>query len=160
MRGAAAAMDVHTYCTLCGVGCPAVVSVEGDRVTKLDADRDHPEGGAVCGKGRAAPEIHDHPHRVNHPMVRTNPKTADDPGWRRASWDEALTHITRRLLDIRAESGPEAVAFGRGTGSGTGLRPMEPWFQRLANAFGSPNYMTTTHLCNWARDGAGYYTLG
>jgi anaerobic selenocysteine-containing dehydrogenase len=151
---------VHTYCTLCGVGCPAVVTVEGSRVVKLDADRTHPQGGAVCGKGRAAPEIHDHPHRVNYPVVRTNPKTASDPGWQRVSWDDALSRICERLLAVRAESGAEAVAFGRGTGSGTGLRPMEPWFQRLANLFGSPNYMTNTHLCNWARDGAAFYTLG
>jgi anaerobic selenocysteine-containing dehydrogenase len=65
-----------------------------------------------------------------------------------------------RMLAIRASDGGQAVAFGRGTGSGTGLRPMEPWFQRLVNLFGSPNYMTNTHLCNWARDGAAYYTLG
>jgi anaerobic selenocysteine-containing dehydrogenase len=160
MMSASAVSTVHTYCTLCGVGCPAVVTVDGARVLKLEADREHPQGGAVCGKGRAAPEIHDHPHRVNYPAVRTNPKTASDPGWRRVSWDHALSRITERLLAIRAESGAEAVAFGRGTGSGTGLRPMEPWFQRLANLFGSPNYMTNTHLCNWARDGAAYYTLG
>src|SRR2546428_4212275 len=160
MISAGAVRTVHTYCTLCGVGCPAVVTVEDGRVTMLDADRSHPKGGAVCGKGRAAPEIHDHPHRVNYPAMRTTPKTAADPGWRRVSWDEALARISERLLAIRAESGPEAVAFGRGTGSGTGLRPMEPWFQRLANLFGSPNYMTNTHLCNWARDGAAFYTLG
>jgi anaerobic selenocysteine-containing dehydrogenase len=160
MMSASAVSTVHTYCTLCGVGCPALVTVDGSRVLKLDADREHPQGGAVCGKGRAAPEIHDHPHRVNYPAVRTNPKTASDPGWRRVSWDDALSRISERLLAIRAESGAEAVAFGRGTGSGTGLRPMEPWFQRLANLFGSPNYMTNTHLCNWARDGAAYYTLG
>ena len=160
MIGAANETRVHTYCTLCGVGCPSVVTVEGDRVTKLDADRDHPEGGAVCGKGRAAPEIHDHPHRVNYPVFRTAPKTADDPGWKRVSWDEALTRVATKLNEVRRESGPEAIAFGRGTGSGTGLRPMEPWFQRLANAIGSPNYMTNIHLCTWARDGAAYYTLG
>ena len=160
MISAPAVSTIRTYCTLCGVGCPAVVTVEGTRVLNLDADRSHPQGGAVCGKGRAAPEIHDHPHRVNFPAVRTSPKTAADPGWRRVSWDDALTRIAERLLAIRAASGAEAVAFGRGTGSGTGLRPMEPWFQRLANLFGSPNYMTNTHLCNWARDGAAYYTLG
>jgi anaerobic selenocysteine-containing dehydrogenase len=160
MTSASAVSTVHTYCTLCGVGCPAVVTVDGSRVLKLDADLSHPKGGAVCGKGRAAPEIHDHPHRVNYPAVRTNKKTASDPGWRRVSWDDAIARICERLLAIRAESGAEAVAFGRGTGSGTGLRPMEPWFQRLANVFGSPNYMTNTHLCNWARDGAAYYTLG
>ena len=76
MIAAPTVVNVHTYCTLCGVGCPAVITVEDGRITKLDADRTHPSGGAVCGKGRAAPEIHDHPHRVNYPALRTNPKTA------------------------------------------------------------------------------------
>ena len=151
---------VRTYCTLCGVGCPSVITIDAGRVVRLEADREHPDGGAVCGKGRAAPEIHEHPHRVNYPAMRTTPKTSGDPGWKRVSWDEALDRIADRMLAIRASDGGHSVAFGRGTGSGTGLRPMEPWFQRLVNLFGSPNYMTNTHLCNWARDGAAYYTLG
>lgn len=151
---------IRTYCSLCGVGCPAAVTVDGGRVVALDADRDHPSGGILCAKGRAAPEIHDHPHRVNYPMHRTRPKTADDPGWRRCSWDEALDVVAANLTRIREESGPQAVVFGRGTGSGTGLAPTEPWVNRLAAAFGSPNYMSNTHLCNWARDGATHYTFG
>ena len=51
------AKTIHTYCTLCGVGCPSVITVTDGRVTSLEADRAHPDGGAVCGKGRAAPEI-------------------------------------------------------------------------------------------------------
>jgi anaerobic selenocysteine-containing dehydrogenase len=151
---------VRTYCTLCGVGCPAAITVSGSKVLKLEPDSDHPDGGAVCAKGRAAPEIHESAHRVSYPLVRTAPKTAPDPSWRRVSWDEALALVAERMLAIRRESGPHAVAFGRGTGSGTGLSPTEPWVARLAGAFGSPNYMTNTHICNWARDGANYYTYG
>jgi anaerobic selenocysteine-containing dehydrogenase len=151
---------IRTYCTLCGVGCPSAITVQGTRVLKLEPDREHPHGGAVCAKGRAAPEVHVSTHRVNYPLIRTNPKTADDPGWRRASWDEALGLAARRLREIRDASGPQAVAFGRGTGSGTGLSPTEPWVARLAGVFGSPNYMTNTHLCNWPRDGANHYTFG
>lgn len=152
--------ELRTYCSLCGVGCPVLVTVDDDRVLNLDADRTHPRGGILCTKGRAAPEIHDHPHRVNYPLVRTRPKSASDPGWQQCSWDRALDIVATALRQIRAESGAEAVAFGRGTGGGTGLGPTEPWVKRLANAFGSPNYMTNTHLCNWARDGAADYTFG
>jgi len=142
------------------VACPAVVTVEGTRPISLVPDLAHPLGGAVCGKGRAAPEIHDHPDRVNYPLRRTRPKTDPDPGWERCTWDEALDLIARRLLTVRAESGPQSVAFGRGTGGATGLRPVELWFSRLANTFGSPNFLTSTHVCNWARDGAAHYTFG
>jgi anaerobic selenocysteine-containing dehydrogenase len=151
---------LRTYCSLCGVGCPAAIAVEGQRVLSLAPDREHPDGGTVCAKGRAAPEMHDHSHRVNHPLRRTAPKTAPDPAWEQCSWDEALDTIADRLLAIQSQSGSHAVAIGRGTGSGTGLSPTEPWVKRFAAAFGTPNYMTNTHLCNWPRDGASHYTFG
>jgi anaerobic selenocysteine-containing dehydrogenase len=154
------AETIRTYCSICGVGCPSAVTVDGSQVVSLTADREHPLGGLTCPKGRAAPEIHDHPHRVNYPMRRTRPKSSPDPGWRRCSWDEALDLIASKLSQIREESGPEAVVVGRGTASGTGLGPTQPWVARLCEAFGSPNYMTNTNLCNWARDGAAYYTFG
>src|SRR5687768_4019481 len=112
---------LRTYCSLCSVGCPAAVTISGEAVLKLEPDREHPQGGAVCAKGRAAPEIHANAGRLSHPMKRTNPKTHVDPGWRRISWDEAIDTIAARLATIRAESGAEAVAVGRGTGAGTGL---------------------------------------
>ncbi|MEV6766766.1 molybdopterin-dependent oxidoreductase [Streptomyces sp. NPDC051105] len=152
--------DVRTYCSLCGVGCPSVVTVDAGRVLSLEPDRGHPLGGTTCSKGRAAPEMHDHAHRLNHPMRRTRSKTDPDPGWEPLSWDDALDLIATELSRIREESGPQAVAFGRGTPGGTGLQPAEPWVQRFARAFGSPNYMTNTHLCNWARDGASHQVFG
>jgi len=151
---------IRTYCSLCGVGCPSVVTVDGDRVVSLRADGDHPLGGLTCPKGRAAPEIHDHPHRLNHPLRRTTPKTASDPGWERCSWDEALDLVAARLSAIRTESGPEAVVFTKGTSGGTGMLPSAPWIIRLARSFGTPNLMDNEHMCNWARDGASYYTFG
>jgi anaerobic selenocysteine-containing dehydrogenase len=151
---------VHTYCSLCGVGCPSVITVEGSRVVSLRADDDHPLGGLTCAKGKAAPEIHDHPHRVNHPLKRTNPKGASDPGWERCSWDEALDLVAERLTAVRADSGAEAVVFTKGTSGGTGMLPSAPWIERLARSFGTPNMMNNDHICNWARDGATYYTFG
>src|SRR5262245_43745700 len=113
---------VRTFCSLCKVLCPAVVTVQGGQPIGLEPDRQHSRGGAVCAKGRAAPEIHDHPHRVNYPLRRTRPKGDPDPGWQRIGWDEALDLIATKLLAVRDESGAEAVAFSRGTGSATGVR--------------------------------------
>jgi anaerobic selenocysteine-containing dehydrogenase len=151
---------VRTFCSLCKVICPAVVTVQGDRPISLEPDRQHSRGGAVCAKGRAAPDIHDHPNRVNYPLRRTRPKGDPDPGWERIGWDEALDLIAAKLRTVREESGAEAVAFTRGTGSATGVRDTDPWLTRLVNHFGTPNLMSTTHVCNWSRDGAALYTYG
>ena len=152
---------VTGYCGFCGVHCPTVTTVDGHRVISVEPDPSHPFGGAICGKGRAAPEFHEHGHRVDFPMRRTRPKTDPDPGWERCSWDEALDLIARKLLEVRASSGPEAVAFNKGTTGGTGLTDTERWLHRLVHLFGTPNLGGTTHLCQWPRDtGAAHYTFG
>src|SRR5262245_1382260 len=152
---------VTGYCGFCAVHCPVTTTVDGPRVVSVEPDRAHPYGGAICVKGRAAPEFHDHRDRVNVPLRRTRPKTDPDPGWEPCSWDEALDLIARKLLEVRAASGAHAVAFNKGTVGGTALTDSERWLQRLINHFGTPNIGGTTHLCQWPRDtGGAQYTFG
>lgn len=151
---------VRAYCSLCSVDCPIVCTLEEGRVTKVEADLRHPLGGAMCIKGRAAPELLYHPDRLKYPLRRTRPKGDPDPGWERISWDEALEAIAQRLLAIRAESGPQAVAFPKATNGGTAIGDSDRWLRRLASAFGSPNQVSTTHVCNWHKDTASKYTYG
>lgn len=152
---------VTGYCGFCAVHCPVVTTADGGRVMSVEPDRAHPYGGAICIKGRAAPEFHDHRDRVNVPLRRTRPKTDPDPGWEPCSWDEALDLIAEKLLEVRASSGAQAVAFNKGTVGGTALTDSERWLQRLINHFGTPNIGGTTHLCQWPRDtGGAQYTFG
>ena len=152
---------VTGYCGFCAVHCPVVTTAHGPRVVSVEPDRAHPYGGAICAKGRAAPEFHDHRDRVNTPLRRTRPKTDPDPGWEPCSWDEALDLVARTLLEVRASFGPQAVAFNKGTVGGTALTDSERWLQRLINHFGTPNIGGTTHLCQWPRDtGGAQYTFG
>jgi anaerobic selenocysteine-containing dehydrogenase len=150
---------VQGYCGLCSVNCPIVTTVgDGEKVLSIAADPTHPFGGVICAKGRATPEFHHHPQRLSVPLRRTRPKTDPDPGWERLGWDEALDLIAAKMLQVRTESGAGAVAFAKGTSAGTGLTDTEAWLSRLTNHFGTPNTVSTTHLCQWPRDtgGAGY----
>ncbi len=161
VMGGAEPRKVQGYCGFCAVHCPTVTTVASERVLAIEPDPAHPYGGAICAKGRAAPEFLDHPDRVNYPVRRTRPKTDPDPGWERISWDEALDLIAQKLLQVRATDGPQAVVFSKGTTGGTGLNEAEPWLIRLAAHFGTPNLVSTTHLCQWPRDtAAASYTFG
>ena len=151
---------VRGYCVLCTAHCATVATVEDGRVTRLDPDYDHPNGGAICVKGKAAPELVYNGERLDYPLRRTNPKGAEDPGWARVSWDEALDDIAARLLDIRERYGAEAIAMARGTASGTSTDDVNGWSSRLLNLIGSPNTVSTTHVCNWHRDTVFSYTFG
>src|SRR5262245_44177417 len=80
---------IRGYCALCISRCGAIATVEAGRFVRLDPDPAHPTGQALCAKGRAGPELVYHPERLTHPLRRTRPKGAADPGWERISWDEA-----------------------------------------------------------------------
>ena len=98
--------------------------------------------------------------RILHPMRRTRPKTDEDPGWEKISWDEALAEITDKLVKIARESGPEAVAFSLSSPSATSLSDSIEWIDRFVRTFGSPNTITGTEVCNWHKDHAHAFTYG
>src|SRR6266702_3030605 len=129
---------VRGYCALCTAHCATIATVEDGRVIRLEPDDDHPNGGVICIKGKAAPE----------------------PGWQRVSWDEALDDIAKRLLSIRERHGSQSIALGKGTKSGTSVDDVERWLGRLLYLLGSPNWVSTIHVCNWHKDTGFSYTFG
>lgn len=78
-------------------------------MARLDPDPDHPNGGVICIKGKAAPELLYHPERLNYPLRRTRPKGDINPGWQSFSWDQALDEITGRPRATREHYGARAV---------------------------------------------------
>jgi anaerobic selenocysteine-containing dehydrogenase len=71
------------------------------------------------------------------------------------SWDEALDRIAARLVRIKEDSGPEAVAFFVGY-----PKVMRPFLKRLAHLYGSPNYCTESSVCAMAPNLAGILNYG
>jgi anaerobic selenocysteine-containing dehydrogenase len=82
-------------------------------------------------------------------MKRTRPKGDPDPGWVEISWEEALDTIATRLLQIKEESGPEAVSFACATPSASAVSDYYSWINRFGHAFGSPNRLSAIHICTW-----------
>lgn len=151
---------VRGYCALCTAHCATIATVENGRVTRLDTDHDHPNGGVMCLKGKAAPELVYNSERLNYPLKRTRPKSDTNPGWQRVSWDHALDEIAQKLNTIRDRDGAKTIALGKGTKSGTSVDDVERWLGRFLYLLGSPNWMSTTHVCNWHKDTGFSYTFG
>lgn len=148
------------FCTLCKSRCGAVFTVEDGRITGVRPDPDHPTGAAMCPKGRSAAEIAHSSRRLTTPLRRTRPKDDPDPGWEPVPWDVALDEIARRMREIADESGPEAVAFGVATPSGTMISDATEWIERFVRRFGSPNTVYSAEICNWHKDFAHAFTFG
>lgn len=151
--------EVATFCPLCVSRCGARATVTGGTFT-LSRDPSHPTGKALCVKGKAAADISAHPDRLRHPLQRTNPKGAADPGWKRIGWDEALDTVAERLSNLARDHGPESVVFSSVSPSTSAIVDSVDWIQRLQRAFGSPNLVASMELCGWGRYLAPLYTFG
>ncbi|MBI2880337.1 MAG: molybdopterin-dependent oxidoreductase [Candidatus Tectomicrobia bacterium] len=158
-----ALQEIRTYDVQCKARCGVVCVVDDGRLVEVRPDPEHPNSPlelGLCPKGKALPELLYHPDRLKEPLRRTAPKSSDDPGWERISWDEALKIVAEKLLDIRKTSGAESVVFHRASPGGSAASDFDPWFFRLAFLFGTPNISSTTHICNWHKDVASRYTYG
>jgi anaerobic selenocysteine-containing dehydrogenase len=144
---------------MCTSRCGVIATVADGRMTRVNADPAHPNG-CICVKGTAAPEIVYSPDRVQFPMLRSRPKGDPNPGWVPITWDQALNLVALRLADIKDNFGAEAVVFSRATTAGSAAIDFDGWLQRLANAFGSPNLLTSNHICTWNRRIGSKYTYG
>ena len=105
-----AEMRHRGFCTLCRSRCGAIFVTRDGLLKEVLPDPEHPTGGALCAKGRAAPEILADRGRLTRPLRRTRPKGDPDPGWEPVSWDEALADIAGRLSEIRDTHGPDAAS--------------------------------------------------
>ncbi|MFG2328719.1 molybdopterin oxidoreductase family protein [Streptomyces sp. NPDC048604] len=101
---------VRTHCPYCALQCGTELrAAPGGAVAVTPSDFPVNRGG-LCQKGWTAPEVLSVRDRLRTPLVR-----GGDGALAPAGWDEALDLVAGRLREIRAASGPDAVAvFGGG----------------------------------------------
>lgn len=95
-----------TTCTFCGVGCGIYLETEGNRVTGAYPSVSHPTNrGRICVRGWHVHEVASSPDRLRSPLLRRDGQLVA------VTWEEALAYLARRILELRARHGPEALAF-------------------------------------------------
>ncbi|MEJ2716858.1 MAG: molybdopterin-dependent oxidoreductase [Deltaproteobacteria bacterium] len=136
--------QAYTFCDGCNhiPKCGIVYELQDGVITHLRSRTDfgYPNN-TLCAKGYAQLQEHYHPDRLLHPMRRSNSKGSPSQ-WERISWDEAIDLIAERLLSVKEEYGADKVCFYTGD-----PKEMRPPLQRLAYAFGSPNFGTESSTC-------------
>jgi formate dehydrogenase major subunit len=96
---------VTTTCGYCGVGCTLDVHVRDNEIAAVTPNHASPTNrGHSCVKGRFAHGFVRSGDRLTKPLLRRDGKL--EP----ACWDEALRFVGERLLRIREEHGPNAIA--------------------------------------------------
>ncbi len=166
--------QVDTVCPYCGVGCALTYHVDDERQAVAFAEgREQPGSkGRLCVKGRYGWDYARSPQRLTMPLIRREdaypkgPLSGDVKGegrgrrkpgglvdydevmphFREASWEEAMDLIASRLVGIRDEYGPGAIA---GFGSAKCSNEEAYLFQKLIRAgFGTNNVDHCTRLCH------------
>ena len=101
---------VASTCKECSVRCGSLVHVDGDTVTRIRGNPDHPGSrGAFCVKGVHGPVVaREHPDRPLYPMRRVGAR--GEGRWERIGWDEALAGIAERIGEVKRAYGPCAIA--------------------------------------------------
>ncbi len=99
-------VTVRTTCAYCGVGCQMILNVKDNLVYRVDAPFEAaPNHGNLCVKGRFGHDYLWNPDRLTTPLIRRNGRL--EP----VTWNEALGLVAERFAAIKAESGPDALAF-------------------------------------------------
>ncbi|MFC9894721.1 molybdopterin-dependent oxidoreductase [Nocardia sp. NPDC127579] len=100
------AKTIARQCTLCEAHCGILVTVEEQRVRRIEGNPDDVlSKGYICPKATAMGGLHHDPDRLRTPVRRVG-STFEPIGW-----DEAFDEIGRRLRAVRAEHGASAIGM-------------------------------------------------
>jgi assimilatory nitrate reductase catalytic subunit len=138
--------DTKSTCPYCGVGCGVIVESDGQRITGVRGDPDHPANhGRLCTKGSTL-HLVSAPHiarqvRLLQPMRRTARGDAPQP----VGWDAALDLAANRIVETVRHHGPDAVGLYV---SGQLLTEDYAVFNKLARALLGTNQIdSNSRLC-------------
>ena len=96
----------RTVCGHCSVGCAVDAVVENGVWVRQEPVFDSPINlGAHCAKGAALRENGHGEYRLKYPMKLVDGK------YQRIGWDQALTEISAKMLELRKQSGPDSMFF-------------------------------------------------
>lgn len=121
---------IPTYCEVCFWKCAAWAHVDSNgKLLKLTGNPDDPQcNGRLCPRGTGGVGMAYDDDRLKTPLIRVTENGKQT--YRKASWDEALDFIARKMKEIAAKNGPESIAlFNHGSAGGH--------FTHLLKSFGS-----------------------
>jgi predicted molibdopterin-dependent oxidoreductase YjgC len=96
--------EVDTVCAYCGTGCSVTLHTNKNEVVRVTSREERNNKGLLCVKGRFGYKFINSPDRLRTPLIKK------DGRFHEASWEEALRYTAKRLREIGAQSGPDAIA--------------------------------------------------
>lgn len=155
---------IPTCCNACGGQTGILAHVVNDKVIKLEPNAENPigvantyddfireksRGARMCPKGLCAiKQLYD-PDRLLKPLKRRGRE-----GWEQISWEDALDLAAEKLSFVKDKYGPESLLWFSEDHSFVHIQ------QDFCRAYGTPNYLNHSNLCDAARKAGFKLTLG
>ncbi len=132
--------EVYSLCFMCSIRCPIKVKVKDGQVTWIEGNP-YVAGmeGSLCPRGAAGPSLLYDDQRLQSPLIRVGKR--GEGKFRKASWDEALDMVGKKLSTIIDKHGGHSVVLGERTQLATHAS------KTFLKAIGSPNHFTHDALC-------------
>lgn len=144
----------YTACALCYQSCGLEVTVEDGKVVQVRGQKSHPlNKGEICPKGEALIEQIYHPERLKYPLKKVDGK------WERITWEQALSEIAAKLIDLKEKYGPSVNAFFCGS-LGVESLEMVSLTHRFRAALDSPQFFSVESICYRMRIRSRQITFG
>ena len=146
---------VPSVCLQCPAGCGIRVRVVNGRAVKIEGNPLHPiNEGRLCPKGQAGLQFLYDPDRIKTPLRRVGERGSGQ--WEPIGWDEAITEVAARLKEIRDRGEAHTLVFMSGRNRGQ----MGGFIDRFMMAYGSPNHVGHSSICEDGSPQAHYLTQG
>lgn len=144
---------IPTTCPHCGTGCQMNLLVKNNRLVGVEPLDGPANKNLLCVKGKfASYKFVGSGDRLTEPLIKRN--GIFEP----ASWEEALTLVSSKFNEIKAENGPDALA---GFSCSRATNEDNYVFQKMVRAaFGTNNVDNCAHVCHSASVHGLAQTLG
>jgi len=104
--------ETRSTCPYCGVGCGVIIESQGDQITGVRGDPDHPANfGRLCTKGSTLHHTAAKPITLQARLLQPAHRFSRQSAPKALSWDAALSLATDKFAQVITEHGPDAVGF-------------------------------------------------
>ena len=125
---------IRTGCTMVSPGCRVNIVVDDGKITQVRPNPEDEKNG-LCIRPHSIPEWVYSKERLTSPLKRENGI------WKQISWDEALSFIAEKLLDIKEKYGAKALVVH--TGQALVRNVVRRSTKRFCHAYGTPNFTSS-----------------
>jgi assimilatory nitrate reductase catalytic subunit len=138
--------ETKSTCPYCGVGCGVIIESQGEQITGVRGDPDHPANfGRLCTKGSTLHHTAAKPITLQARLLQPAHRFSRQSAPRAVSWDTALDLAVDKFSQVITDHGPNAVGFYI---SGQLLTEDYYVFNKLAKGLiGTNNVDTNSRLC-------------